>query len=92
MTQKPDTAEIAHAAAHAREDLSPYAPLTHHGRTPAAWAGSVGAGIGFVIATIGFVLPGGISVPIVAVGLAIVLLSAGLGLIMRNMGYGTKEN
>ncbi len=58
----------------------------HHGRSPAAWAGSIAAAVGFVIAAIGSVL--GPNWVVVAVGAAVILI-AGLGtMVMKAMGLG----
>jgi hypothetical protein len=73
-------------------DRSPYLPLVHHGNTRAAWVGSIIAFVGFLVAGIAFVLPGGISWPIMWIGLGIVLLSAVVGGILRNLGHGARED
>jgi len=57
----------------------------HHGRSPAAWAGSITAAIGFVVAAIGAIGP---QWPILWVGVAIIAI-AGVGtMILKAMGYG----
>lgn len=91
-----DTSAVADENATTRgeaalHDRGRYAPLAHHGNTPAAWAGSIIAGVGFVVAAAAFVLPGGISWPVFWAGLVVVLLGPVVGLIMRNLGYGTRE-
>lgn len=58
----------------------------HHGRSPAAWAGSVVAAIGFILATVGFLM--NINWPIVWVGLALVLVAAIVGYVMVKLGKG----
>ena len=58
----------------------------HHGKTPAAWTGSVIATIGALIATVGFFL--NINWPIVWVGLAVMAEVPIVGGIMVKMGYG----
>lgn len=58
----------------------------HHGRSPAAWTGSVGTAVGFVIAAIAAML--GPSWPLLAVGVAIIALSAIVTMVMKTMGYG----
>ncbi|MEZ5088019.1 MAG: HGxxPAAW family protein [Tessaracoccus sp.] len=57
----------------------------HHGRSPAAWAGSITAAIGFVIAAIGAIGP---MWTILWIGVAIIAI-AGIGtMILKAMGYG----
>ena len=58
----------------------------HHGKSPAAWAGSIGAAFGFVIATIGAVT--GPNWVIAIAGAAIVLISLLTTMVMKAMGYG----
>lgn len=58
----------------------------HHGRTPAAWVGSILAAIGFVVSSVGFLL--NINWPIVWVGFALVAVSVVLGGLMVKLGYG----
>lgn len=60
----------------------------HHGRTPAAWAGSMIALLGFLLGTVGFVL--GPNWVLVWVSAAIVLVGAIVGGVMRQMGLGQK--
>lgn len=58
----------------------------HHGRSPAAWAGSIVSAVGFVIAAIGSVL--GPAWTVVIIGGVLVLLG-GLGtMVMKAMGFG----
>jgi protein-S-isoprenylcysteine O-methyltransferase Ste14 len=60
----------------------------HHGRTPAAWAGSVIALIAFVVGGIGMVVPPHPNW--IVVGIGVVLLVAGLiaTVVLRKLGYG----
>lgn len=58
----------------------------HHGRTPAAWAGSTIAAVGFVLGAIAFLM--GPNWLLFAVSLVIVFAGALVGLVMRKMGYG----
>lgn len=58
----------------------------HHGRSPAAWTGSIAASVGFVIAAIGGVM--GPSWLIVIIGAAIILLSGIITMVMKAMGLG----
>lgn len=64
-------------------------PLVHDGRTTAAWVGSAGALVGFVVATVGCLM--NFFWPVIWVGFVIVLGSAVTGLVLRNLGYGAKE-
>lgn len=58
----------------------------HHGRTPAAWVGSIVAAIGFVIAAVGFLM--NINWPIVWVGLGLVAVGTVAAGVMVKLGYG----
>lgn len=58
----------------------------HHGRSPAAWAGSIAAAVGFVIAAIGSVL--GPNWVVVAVGAAVILIAGLATMVMKAMGLG----
>lgn len=73
-------------------DRSQYQPLVHHGNTLAAWVGSSIALVGFIVAGVAFILPGGINWAVMWVGFAIVGVSAVVGLVMRNMGYGATDH
>ncbi len=73
-------------------DRSPYLPLVHHGNTRAAWVGSIIAFFGFLVASVAFVLPGGISWPVMGVGFAIVALSVVVGGVLRSLGHGARED
>lgn len=58
----------------------------HHGRSPAAWAGSVVATVGFAIACVGAVL--GPNWVAVIVGSAVVVLGGLVTMVMKAMGFG----
>ncbi|WP_052462468.1 HGxxPAAW family protein [Nigerium massiliense] len=58
----------------------------HHGRTPAAWVGSMVALVGFVVAAIGFFM--NINWIVVALGLVVVLGGAIAGGLMSRAGRG----
>lgn len=58
----------------------------HHGRSPAAWAGSVTAAIGFILAAIGAIA--GPSWPLIIVGAALVLIGGVGTMVLKAMGYG----
>jgi len=61
----------------------------HHGRSPAAWIGTIIAAVGFVLCAIAAMLqPKGFfmyfSVALIVAGLVV-------GLVMKKMGYGTEH-
>lgn len=58
----------------------------HHGKSPAAWAGSIAAAIGFILAAVGSLL--GPNWPLVIFGAAIVLTGALATMVMKAMGLG----
>ena len=58
----------------------------HHGRSPAAWTGSIMGAIGFLIAAVGSVL--GPNWLLVVVGLALVLIAGITTMVLKTMGYG----
>lgn len=58
----------------------------HHGRSPAAWAGSITAAIGFIILTVAAML--GPNWTLVIIGGAIVLIAAVGTMVMKAMGLG----
>lgn len=58
----------------------------HHGRSPAAWTGSVIGAVGFTVAAVGSVL--GPNWIVVAIGAALVLIAAVATMVMKAMGLG----
>ncbi|MCC2593022.1 hypothetical protein LKO27_06295 [Tessaracoccus sp. OS52] len=58
----------------------------HHGRSPAAWTGSVLGAVGFTIAAVGSVL--GPNWTVVVIGAAILLIAAVVTMVMKAMGLG----
>ncbi len=58
----------------------------HHGRTPAAWTGSIIAGVGFLLGTVAFLM--GPNWIFVWVSVAVILAGAVVGGIMSKMGLG----
>lgn len=58
----------------------------HHGRSPAAWAGSIVVAIGFTIACVAAML--GPAWTWVIVGSVVIVLGALTTAIMKAMGYG----
>ena len=58
----------------------------HHGRSPAAWVGSILASIGFILAAIGSVT--GPMWLLIVIGGAIVLLAGLATMVMKAMGMG----
>lgn len=58
----------------------------HHGRTPAAWAGSILAGIGFVLGSIAAVI--GPNWPLIWVSVGLIVISVIAGGVLHRLGYG----
>lgn len=58
----------------------------HHGRTPAAWAGSIIAAVAFVVGAIGFLL--GPNWTMIVVGGVLLAASVVVGGVLRKLGYG----
>lgn len=58
----------------------------HHGKSPAAWTGSVIAALGFVFASLGSVL--GPNWPVVIVGASLIVVALLTTMVMKAMGYG----
>lgn len=58
----------------------------HHGRTPAAWTGSIIAAVGFLGATIGFVA--NLNWVLIWASVAVILIGAAVGGVMSKMGLG----
>lgn len=58
----------------------------HHGGSPAAWAGSAVAAIGFIILTVGIFM--GPSWAVVIAGAIVVAVSGVLTMVMKAMGLG----
>ena len=58
----------------------------HHGRSPAAWTGTVAASIVFVLAAAGAIM--GPNWPIAIAGGVLILLGGLLTMVMKAMGYG----
>ena len=66
-----------------RDSVAVHGKYTHHGRTPAAWAGSLIALVAFVVGCVGVVL---INMPLIiggVAGLALVVTQ-----VMRMLGLG----
>lgn len=84
MTQQPSD-QIQRHGAHAA--LAPgQTPKYHHGRSPASWAGSMIALVGFVIAAVGFFLD--LNVPLIVIGLVVAVGGALVGGLMARAGLG----
>ncbi|OYN86691.1 hypothetical protein CGZ91_05850 [Parenemella sanctibonifatiensis] len=62
----------------------------HHGRSPAAWAGTIPVTIAFLIGSIAFLLPGGVNWLLVGISAVIVVLSLIAAIVLRELGYGQK--
>ena len=58
----------------------------HHGRSPAAWAGSITAAIGFIIITVAAML--GPNWILLIIGGAILLIAALGTMVLKAMGFG----
>jgi hypothetical protein len=58
----------------------------HHGRTPAAWAGSIIAAVAFVLGAVAFVT--GPNLTLVWIAAVLLVLSIVVGGVLRRMGYG----
>lgn len=58
----------------------------HHGRSPAAWTGSIMALIGFVLITLGLIAFD--SWPVIWFGSALVVIAGLATLVLQAMGYG----
>ena len=58
----------------------------HHGRSPAAWTGSVLAGIGFILATIASIT--GPNWVLIYVSVAVIAFAGIVTLVMKKMGLG----
>ncbi len=61
----------------------------HHGRTPAAWAGTIIAAVAFTLAAIGFLL--GPNWTMIWVGAVLLVLSLVVAGVLRRAGYGQAE-
>jgi hypothetical protein len=60
----------------------------HHGRTPAAWAGSLIALLAFIVGGIGFVIPPHPNWIVVIIGAVLLVASMIVTLVMRKLGLG----
>jgi hypothetical protein len=58
----------------------------HHGRTPAAWAGSIIAAVAFTLGAIAFIM--GPNWTLIWVAAVLLVLSLVTGGVLRRMGYG----
>lgn len=63
--------------------------VVHHGRTVAAWTGSIIAAAGAVVAAVGFFMD--INWVVAGIGVGIMLGGAIAGGILRKMGYGQQR-
>ena len=64
---------------------APYTKHVHHGRTPAAWAGSMIALIGFIVGAIGMMM---LSPAIVGVSAALFVIAIIVTVALQKMGKG----
>lgn len=60
----------------------------HHGRTPASWAGSLIALLGFLVGGIGFVIPPHPNWVVVIIGAVILVIALIATVVLRKLGYG----
>ena len=67
--------------------MSPTAKFYHHGRSPAAWAGSIIGAVGFVVLAVGAVLVDK-TWTVAIVGAVLVLLAGLTTMVMKAAGYG----
>lgn len=67
---------------------APGARHVHHGRTTAAWAGSMTALVGFIILAAGLLFS---SWPVFWIGGAVLVLSLVVTLVLQKMGKGAVE-
>lgn len=58
----------------------------HHGRTPAAWWGSILAALGFLVAAIGFLMP--LNWWVIGAGAVLVVAALIVAGTLRAVGYG----
>lgn len=64
----------------------------HHGRTPAAWAGTGLALVGFVVGSVGFLLSPFPNWTVVAIGAALVVAGVVAGWALALAGYGENHH
>lgn len=64
---------------------APYTKHVHHGRTPAAWAGSMIALVGFIVCAIGMMM---LSAPIVIISGVLFLVAIIATVALQKMGKG----
>jgi len=69
-----------------QEQATETARAYHHGRTPAAWTGSILAAVAFTLGAIGFLLGPNWTIVWIAAGL--LLLAIVLAAVLRRAGYG----
>lgn len=68
------------------EAVRPVTREYHHGRTPAAWTGSIIAGVAFVLAAIAFMT--GPNWTLLWTSIVLLVLSLVAGGVLKRMGYG----
>lgn len=64
---------------------APYTKHVHHGRTPACWAGSMIALIGFIVAAIGMIM---LSPPVVITAGVLFVIAIIVTVALQKMGKG----
>ncbi len=70
----------------AEQTTRPAAKEYHHGRTPAAWAGSIIAAIAFTLGAVAFMI--GPNWTLIWVSAVLLVLAVVTGGVLRRMGYG----
>ncbi|GAA3610984.1 HGxxPAAW family protein [Microlunatus ginsengisoli] len=71
---------------HAADDRP--AKHVHHGRTPAAWAGSLIALLAFIVGGIGFVIPPHPNWIVVIIAVVILVIGLIATVVLRKLGFG----
>ncbi|HET9650381.1 MAG TPA: DUF202 domain-containing protein [Microlunatus sp.] len=67
---------------------STQAKHVHHGRTLAAWVGSIVALVGFIVGGIGFVIPPHPNWIVVVIGAVLLVASLVATVVLRKLGHG----
>jgi hypothetical protein len=77
-----------HSSGQHSSDVGGPVKHVHHGRTPAAWAGSLIALLAFIVGGIGFVIPPHPNWVVVIIGAVLLVASLIVTLVMRKFGLG----
>lgn len=76
---------MADTAHESKQSTNRRGKVIHHGRTPAAWAGSMIAMVAVVVVGIALVIP---NWPAFWVGIALLVVAIIVGKVLQAMGYG----